>query len=273
MFRYLTEPEIGQKVIALVDRARKDYGIVLGCSGTEACRRIGLALRRGTIPLDADGMLVDKTVIINHTVTFAPRIEFTIFHEIVHFLLNEDGELIEYFTTTLRNDTAAYQAEIESCCHRGAAEFLMPQERVRETILADGLSAALVESIAEHHGASIIAAAIQVATITSSACYVVICCYSRIPGASSLSPGLFIEYAPASYSVKYPLARFTPVPDDHLLFHVWETGVPAEGRSYIPFRSGKRQPCHCQAVKSRGRVIGILRLQAPPPPEQLGLPL
>jgi Zn-dependent peptidase ImmA (M78 family) len=66
-------------------------------------------------------------------IRWAPRAEFTIYHEITHHLLDEDGEILEHFTDLLANDSVAFDREIERCCDRGAAEFLMPRTRVAET--------------------------------------------------------------------------------------------------------------------------------------------
>ncbi|MGI8856185.1 MAG: ImmA/IrrE family metallo-endopeptidase [Thermomicrobiales bacterium] len=149
MDQWLTPPEIERKIVALVASTRQTYNIPSDCMGVEASKRIGLQVQLGSLPLGTDGLLVNEcTIVINKELSWQPRIEFTIFHEIVHFLLNEDGDLIEFFTDTLRNDDVAYKAAIERCCHQGAAEFLLPQMRVREAIVSEAFSVHLLEKLA-----------------------------------------------------------------------------------------------------------------------------
>jgi Zn-dependent peptidase ImmA (M78 family) len=269
---FLTPQQVEQRVIGLVAHARRRYGIPEGCTGEEACRLLKLRFERGRIASGADGMWVDDHIVVNHSLSWTPRIEFTTFHEIMHYLLDDDGDLIEYFTRTLRNDKDTYEAAIERCCHQGAAEFLMPRARVREAIAAEGFSAALVERIARRYGASAIAAAIQLALSAPINCFIVLCGDSPMPGARPSPTGLHVEYACAPWRQKYTLARFTPIPRDHPLHQAWRTKRRVEGRSYVPFRSGKCQPCDCEAVPLGGRVVGILALERPVPREQLAMP-
>jgi hypothetical protein len=70
--------------------------------------------------------------------------------------------------------------------------------------------------------------------------------------------GLYVDYAGASPTRRYPLARFSPVPDDHILAHVWKDKVFTEGASSVPFRSGGYMPCHCEARPLGPFVAGIL---------------
>lgn len=179
---------------------------------------------------------------------WAPRAEFTIYHEITHQLLDEDGEIIEHLTELLRNDDAGFRREIERCCHKGAAEFLMPRKRVAETIRSEGFSIDLVGLIAERHGSSLIASALQLAHCAPVECYVVLCSHGYAPGGRSRQQrGLYVDYAGASPTREYPLGRFSPVGGDHVLARAREDHGPAQGETYVPFRSGKYMPCYCEA--------------------------
>jgi hypothetical protein len=199
--------------------------------------------------------------------------QFTAFHEAVQYLLDEDGELIEYYTAALRHDAEAYRTAIEKCCDLGAAEFLLPRSEVRRAITAEGLSAGLAVRLALLHGSSVVASVIQLAACAPCQCYVVICTRGPVPKSSPPRDGLYLEYAPRSPQTTYPLARFTPVPEDHLLGQAWSQRVATEGWSYVPFRSGKRMSCYCDAIPAGGRIVAILYLDRPVPDEQLALPL
>lgn len=265
---WLTPYQIEQKVIALVAAARQEFGIPAGCSGAEVCRRMGLAWLCGQLAVGTDGFLSDHLIVVNQAVTWAPRIEFTLFHEIMHYLLDEDGELIKFYTDALSSDQRAYAAAIERCCNQGAAEFLMPQARVRQLIVERGFSVELVEDLAGETGASLVAAAAQIAVYAPIECFVTICTSGPVPRS-----GWFVEYAFAPYRNRYSLARFTPIPRDHLIASVLDTREVVRGRSFVPFRSGKRMHCNCEVVRVGGRLVAMLGLESMPAPGQQALPL
>ena len=254
----LTPRELDQKIVGLVASAREEHGIPEGCDGETACAKLGLRLLRAPLQPGTDGMLSGKWVYVDRGVRWAPRAEFTIYHEITHHLMDEDGEIIEHFTELLRNDDRAYKREIERCCHKGAAEFLMPRARVAETIRSEGFSVGLVGLIAERHGASLIASALQLAHCAPVECYVVLCSYGPVPGGRSPQSGLYVDYAGASPTRVYPLARFSPVRGDHVLYHAHEDRGRAEGGTYVPFPSGNHMPCYCEAMPLGPFVAGIL---------------
>lgn len=254
----LSPRELDQKLLSLVTRAREEHGIAEGCGGEAACEKLGLRLGRASLQEGTDGMLAGDRVVVDRSITWAPRVEFTIYHEITHHLLDEDGDVFEHFTELLPNDHAAFDREIERCCDRGAAEFLMPRARVAETVRTEGFSVGLVGLLAERHGASLIASALQLAHCAPVECYVVLCSYGPVPRSRPRRHGLYVDYAGASPTRRYPLARFSPVPPDHVLSHAREDRKRAEDASHVPFRSGKRMPCHCEAEPLGPFVAGIL---------------
>lgn len=268
----MTHREVDQKIVDLVTHAREEHGIPEGCDGKTACSKLGLRLRRDSLQVGTDGMLAGDNVVVDWGIRWAPRVEFTIFHEITHHLLDEDGEIIEFFTAALRHDEAGYDRAIERCCDKGAAEFLMPRAQVRETIRAEGFSVDLVELIAKRHGTSIIASALQLAHCAPIDCFVVLCSHGPIPKARPQRSGLYVDYVGAPARRKYMLARFSPVRGDHVLAHAREERGLTEGKSYVPYPSGKYMPCYCEAKPLGPFVVGILSLENPVPQGQMSLP-
>ncbi len=254
----LTPWELDRKIVDLVYRAREEYGIPEGCDGETACAKLGLKLERSPLQAGTDGMLTGNRVVVNRATRWAPREQFTIYHEITHRLLDEDGEIIEHFTELLRNDDSAFKREIERCCHKGAAEFLMPRERVAQAIRAEGFSVDLVGAIADRHGASLIASALQLAHCAPVDCFVVLCSYGIVPKSRSRRRSLYVDYVGAWPRRKYPLARFSPIHGDHVLSRAREDRGLAEGETYVPFPSGNYMPCHCEAKPIEPFVAGIL---------------
>jgi hypothetical protein len=149
----------------------------------------------------------------------------------------------------------------------------MPCRRVAEAIRAETFSVDLVGIIAERHGASLIASALQLAHCAPVECYVVLCSHGSVPRIRPRRRGLYVDYAGASPTRRYPLARFSPVPGDHILAYAWKDQDFAEGASSVPFRSGGYMPCHCEARPLGSFVAGILSFEKPPPEGQLSLNL
>ena len=85
--------EVDQKIVELVVRARQDHGLAEGCDGRTACSKLGFELARGTLPAGTDGMWSGRQVVVDQRMRWKPRIEFTIFHEITHHLMDEDSRI------------------------------------------------------------------------------------------------------------------------------------------------------------------------------------
>lgn len=285
MLKLLTSDEVAEKVIAIVHRAIDRHGLSDLRRGTDACARLGLTVARAPLAAGVEGCLVfeQRLVCLNSNEMWTTREQFTIFHEITHFLLEDDGELIEYFAATLGTDKSRYKLEIERCCNMGAAEFMIPRRRVREAIAADGLSVQLIPMLAGQCGCSMVAAAFQVADCAQERCYVAICTYGCPPGAAQrglrLFPDrghaaleqLYLEHTARSPSTRYPLARYASVPEDHLFASVWSEGGEAAADTFVPFPSGRRQSCFGRAMRLNQRVIGLLLLERPVPKAQMVL--
>lgn len=195
-----------RKIVELVAHAREEQGIPEGCDGETACGKLGLELGRAALPPGTAGMISGNRLLVDRNVRWAPRTEFTIYHEITHYLIEEDGEIVEHYTELLRNDDGAFKREIERCCEKGAAEFLMPRGRVADTIRTEGFSVGLVGLVAEKHGASLIASTLQLAHCAPVECYVVLCSYGHMPRSRPRRRGLYVDYAGASPTRRYPLA-------------------------------------------------------------------
>lgn len=273
MYRLLTDTEVEHRVIALVNQARERYSIAIGVDGRIACRKAGLKVVFEPLPLNRDGMLTpDGVVVVNSLIGNAARVEFTLFHELTHHLLDNDGDVIEHYTAMLANDEKAYDAAVERCCNAGAAEFLMPRHLVKELIALSGFSADIVPAMVKIFGVSLPAAAIQLAKCAPVPCYVVLC--SERASAQGGVAQLVVEQAADAIDRHYPIARGTVIPDDHLFHQVWRSGSAAQGAAVVPFRSGRTFPCqHAEAIRHGTRVIGILYMAHPPRPGQLSLGL
>jgi IrrE N-terminal-like domain len=268
-----TPRELDLKIVQMVSDARVRYGIPEGCEAEVACAMAGLKVKYAPLALGTEGALVEGQVIVNRGTRWTPRAQFTIYHELFHHLLEEDGDIIEHYTELLRGDDEQYRSAIERCCNQGAAEFMMPQTRVREAIQAEGFSVDIIELIADRHGSSLIASSLQLAHCSPVDCFVVLCSNGSVPRARPRRTGLYVDYVGAPARRKYMLARYSPIRSDHVLAEAWKERRHLSGATYVPYRSGKYMPCHCEAKPIGPFVAGILSFEELVPQGQMSLPL
>lgn len=274
-----TERQIDEKIVELVTWAREHYGIPEKYPADLACKKIGLDLRwEDTGKQDGYLSRDQKAVVINSKTTWPPRIAFTIYHEIFHYLIEEEGgEIIELYGEALRN-REVFEDVIERCCNAGAAEFILPRHAVLAAIAERGFSVNLIEYLSNSYGSSLLATSMQLASCAPVQCYVVVCTYGSPPvGSSPVWPRpqtLYIEQAARRPDMRYPWGRGTSIPSDHLLRQVWDTGRSLSGPSSVAWSSGNVMACAYAEAKIVGeRVIGVLCLHHIPPKDQPGLNL
>ena len=215
------------------------------------------------------------TIIINPS-QWKDRVEFTFYHEITHHLLEVDGSLISYLQDHVQ-DSDSHDRTIERACNVGAAEFLIPHHSVRTLAEQSNWDAELIRCVHGSFGASWIASLLQIASIAPHECIAVVCGIAEgsrssneairgelnRPGASPV-----VLHSLSSNSMKYWLARGAQLPADHPLFSSWTEGIDIDEHGYIPYRSGKRQPCRCVGLRRSGIVLGLLHAGLLVPPGQ-----
>ena len=245
---------------------------------------LGLDAEEVELPPEVDGILAERTILVNSRIKNEERKQFTRFHEVTHHLINEDGELISEIHDATLNQEGEYKRQLERLCNIGAAEFLMPSEQFRELHKKLEFNVNVIPLASSHFGASAIATTIQLAQLAPNSCISAICEYgaplNRTPPtqenlvkeeSASVKPTLHVAYAASSPSTKYLLAKYTRIPDGHLIHQAFLDFEAIEERSYIPFPSGKKMPCYCEALqdKDRHRVFVIFHLTPPPNSNQL----
>lgn len=118
-----------------------------------------------------------------HTITYvsdlkcSERIEFTIFHEILHILTEQDGEIVselhDHFYYT-RDDRLEKWA-LEALCNVGAAEFFMPLAVYVPFIRDRGWQANAIPAVASEFKCSNIPPAFQFALTHPKPCTTLVC--------------------------------------------------------------------------------------------------
>ena len=271
-------------VIKLVRDAVREYASMEIPDFGEICSGLGLEVKEGLLSPGIDGMLQGRTILINSRIQNEERKQFTRFHEVVHHLINEDGELISTLHDATWNQNGEYKKQLERLCNIGAAEFLMPSEEFTKLYKGRGFNVRLIPFAADYFGSSAIATTIQLAQVAPNSCITAICEYGLIPNETSLSqshfldeeepttsPELYVVYSASSPITKYWLSRHTNIPDDHMIHQAFLEAQPFEGESYVPFQSGRKMPCNCEALPDGDRVYALFHLTPPPNPAQLDL--
>lgn len=240
----------------------------------EVCANLGLDMKETKLPSRIDGMLKGKTILINSKIQSEERKRFTQFHEIMHYILKDDEDLIAALTEHVYNQKGEYDRQLEKFCNIGAAEFLMPSEEFRKLYEQKGFNVELILYAAHHFKSSTIAATIQLAQVAPNECITAICEFATNDSISpetnlfnekypSVKSRLHVTYSATSPMAKYPLAKHTVIPNNHLIHDAFLEDNAVEGKSWVPFRSGKNMPCHCEALADGERVYVLFHLSPP----------
>ncbi len=271
--------DLTKYVIKLVQNTVKEYSSTEGPNFEKICSGLGLDVKKGFFRSETDGIQSGKTIIINSRIQNKERKRFTEFHEVMHYLIENDDHLISILNEHAYNQKVEYDRQVEKLCNVGAAEFLMPSEEFRKLYEEKGFNVELILSAADYFKSSTIATTIQLSQVAPNQCITAICEFiqdkttplqSQIfnQKEKSLKRKLRVTYSASSPIAKYPLAKNTVIPDDHLIHDAFLQDDLVEGESYVPFRSGKKMPCHCEALADGERVYVLFHLSTPPPADQ-----
>ncbi|MBX3084633.1 MAG: ImmA/IrrE family metallo-endopeptidase [Anaerolineae bacterium] len=215
-----------------------------------------------------DGMLVDnKKIVLNSLLRQEERLNFTFYHELTHYFINSDDELL----SNIHECSGNIDETIEKLCNCGAAELLLPNEEILNAITEHGFTVTLLPSFCGEYSVSSIAAGIQMVRCALHNCYLVIANLVSIESDSIQMSferqenvpqfQLSVTYSASSSNAKYRITRTTPIPQTHAIWKAYaEQTHVIEEKSYVPFRSGKKLPAKCDALYFRGQVIAILNV-------------
>ena len=274
--------DINAHVIKLVRDTVRKYTSAKMPDFDEICSGLGLVAKEVPLSPARDGMIIkQRTILINSRIRNKERKRFTQFHEVMHYLIDEDEELVSMLHDATWDQNGEYERQVERLCNIGAAEFLMPREEFTKLYKEQGFNVELISFAANHFKSSTIAATIQLAQVAPNSCIAAICEYGSVlhetvpvqkhlfnEENSTPQTKLRVVYSASSPATKYWLARNTNIPDDHLIHQAFLEDQFLEEESYVPFRSGNRMPCYCEALpaKDRNRVYALFHLIPPPNP-------
>ena len=270
-------------VIKLVRDVVNKYASTTIPTFDEICAGLGLNVVEDLLPNGKEGMYAEKTIFIDSRMQYEERKRFTQFHEVTHFLLEKDGDLISELHEYTYSQVDGYKRQLEYLCNIGAAEFLMPSKEFATLYESTELNVQLILFAADYFKSSTIAATIQLAQVAPNKCIAVICEDGLIPNdavssqnslfttenRSKNKPKLHVVYSASSPAASDRwLSKYTVIPDDHIINQAFLQSKTLEGESDIPFPSWKER-CTCQALPNNGRVYALFHLTSPPSPDQM----
>jgi len=222
-----------------------------------------------------DSYISGTKIVINRDITYLERRNFSLFHEISHYLISTDDEITSFLMEFHAGKEKEYQRYVESLCNLGAGEFLAPIDRIREQISGKKFSITLLKELDEIFPASKPAIIFQLARAASHKCTLVVIdrgLLSQVSGQQldrfqdipATRDQYYILYSATSKRNKYRPGRYTIIPKDHLLRNAFEDQSFLTGRDFIPYKSGNQNhKCDCEAMYYRGRVFGLFNLERP----------
>lgn len=271
-------------VIELVRNVVNEYASTTIPTFDEICSGLELKVVEDLLPNGKEGMYAKKIIFIDSRMKNEERKRFTQFHEVTHYLIERDGDLFSELHEYTVNQEHGFKKTLETLCNVGAAEFLMPSKEFIKLYNEKGFNVQLIPFAAKHFRSSTIAATIQLAQVAPNRCIAVICEKGLIPNNKTSSntsllatenqsrykPKLHVVYSASSPSANRWLAKYTVIPDDHIVNQAYSKFTMLEGESEIPF-PGWKERCTCEALYKRNRVYALFHLTPPPNPNQMSL--
>jgi Zn-dependent peptidase ImmA (M78 family) len=217
---------------------------------------IGASLQYGDLG-DKDGAFDPsrKLVLLNQT-SSPERLRFTMAHEVTHALILGDDDLLSDLHDAYAGDE--FEQHLETLCNIGASEILMPREPLRQLLATYGQKAVALPRLARHFAVSRQAACVALVEQLEQQATSSIVALLRARG--SASKRLEVEFAVKTEQMKYPLIPGTLIPTEHIASYALETGLPMEGKGFIPFRSGRKMPANVDAHPESGVVFVIFTI-------------
>lgn len=271
------------QVIELVQNTVQKYSSTKNPNFGEICSGLRLDVMEGVLPDGIDGMHSGNRIIINSQIQNEERKRFTQFHEVAHYLIEKDGDLISELRKYTCGQEDGYKRSLEILCNIAAAEFLMPREEFRKLYKAKGFNVELILYATRHFRSSSIGTTIQLAQVAPNECITAVCENGLIPNDTvPTQTALFnteyrsskskwhVVYSASSPATSRWLAKYTVIPDDHLIKQAFLQGETLGDESYIPFPSWQ-ESCICEALPYKNRVYALFHLSPLPDPNQTTL--
>ena len=227
---------------------------------------------------DKDGMFDPVRNVVFLSKSARPeRQRFTMAHEVTHALILGDDDLLSDLHDAYEGEEL--EENIETLCNVGASEILVPQVQLEPLLARIGHGARVISKISSQFQISRSAACVTLAEHLSTSAIVAVLrakgkaasrprsgMSAEIGGLTTYEIGqasskgrlvLEVEFSTRTEHMKYPLVTGTPIPPEHTAFKAYESGLPLEEESFIPFRSGKQMNAVVDAFPEGGVVFTV----------------
>ena len=199
------------------------------------------------------------------------RLNFTFFHEVTHYLIMQDDDLLEFLGEYTAKD---YERMLELLCDIGAAEFLVPLSELHSIIQEQGFQVSLIETLDQRFPASKPALATRLAQAAPHKCIMAICAYGLPPCREKMAPGfvnappthprLYVQHVAISPACTYSCGRYATISPDHIIWAAYQAKCNLSGQGSIPFLSGTAWSVDCEAHYYLGKVYAAFHIDPPP---------
>lgn len=234
---------------------------------------LGIRVAPGRLGTAREGAAVDGLIVLDEQAGVPSRVRFTFYHEIMHHLIREDDELYSVLHDQYE-DADELSRISERLANTGAAEFLVPRESVLEAAKMTGFSLSLFLALEQASPASRTAVCVQIGLCAPHRCVALVARHTEM-GADGTQASFLptparkfaVEVAVSSRTMKYGIAKGTPIPQGHLLRDALESeeGRVVKGKDRIPFRNrGTAWPVDCEAIRIGQQVFALFHADAPP---------
>ena len=216
--------------------------------------RVGVKLEYGDLG-DKDGAYdPSRNVIFLNRTTIVERQRFTMAHEITHFLILADEELLSDLHDAYEGESL--EEAIEILCNIGASEILIPQAELLQILKKYGRGARVLPRMVAHFKVSKPAACVALAQQLEGRAIVAILRAAKKTDRSSFT----VQFSSKTAEQRSALATGTPIPLDHPLMIAFETGLPLQETSYVPFRKSSKTLALIDAHPEGNVVYAILTM-------------
>jgi Zn-dependent peptidase ImmA (M78 family) len=215
---------------------------------------VGVKLEYGDLG-DKDGAFdPSRNVIFLNRASGLERQRFTMAHEVTHFLILQDDDLLSDLHDAYEGE--ALEEAIEVLCNVGASAILVPEPELEVMLEKYGRGARVLPRIVQGFSVSRPAACVALAQHLEGKAIVSVL---RAKG-KGIKKTLEVQFSTKTSEMRYSLSVGTPFPLDHPAMTAFETGLPLLEKHFIPFRSGKKMPAMVDVYPEGQLVYAIFGL-------------
>ena len=234
--------ELRQRILELARDYRQTHAPL---TAERLVAGVGATLSFGRLPDGKFGAFVpEKNHILIDQESPPKRQRFTLAHEVMHYLIQNDDDLLSDLHEEYEGDKL--EVELENFCNLGAAEMLLPGEVVDAAIAKKGQNPKLIPELAEIHQVSEEVVMIALAERGSTPSIVL------MAGSKPLR---------VYFSAKHPkifdrVSRGAGFRRDDPVVVAFETGLPYKGKGTLPNHPGVYG---LEVYPKGGRVYAVYR--------------